>query len=62
MTKVGIIGGSGLYQIEGLQNMEEVSIITPFGQPSGNYIRGTLEGVEVVFLPRHGRGHRQSGS
>ena len=58
MAKVGIIGGSGLYQIEGIQNVEEISLSTPFGQPSGNYIQGTLEGIDVVFLPRHGKGHK----
>ncbi len=58
MAKIGIIGGSGLYQIEGLQNVEELSITTPFGEPSGNYIRGTLEGADVLFLPRHGKGHK----
>ena len=59
MAKVGIIGGSGLYEIEGLQNVEEVTIVdTPFGAPSDNFITGTLDGVEVIFLARHGRGHR----
>jgi len=62
MSKVGIIGGSGLYQIEGIQNIEEVSILTPFGEPSGNFVKGSLEGVEVVFLPRHGKGHKISPS
>ena len=60
MSKVGIIGGSGLYQIEGMQNIQEESLLTPFGQPSGSYILGKLEGVEVVFLPRHGKGHKIS--
>lgn len=60
MAKIGIIGGSGLYQIDGITNVEEVSIITPFGEPSGNYITGKLEGVDVVFLPRHGKGHKIS--
>lgn len=58
MSKVGIIGGSGLYQIDGLKDIKEVSIDTPFGEPSDKYVTGTLEGAEVVFLPRHGRGHR----
>ncbi|MFA5087863.1 MAG: S-methyl-5'-thioadenosine phosphorylase [Candidatus Omnitrophota bacterium] len=58
MAKVGIIGGSGLYHIEGFQDAEEVSLGTPFGIPSCNFVTGTLEGVEVVFLPRHGKGHR----
>lgn len=56
--KVGIIGGSGLYKIDGLKDIKEVGIATPFGEPSDKYIIGSLEGAEVVFLPRHGRGHR----
>jgi 5'-methylthioadenosine phosphorylase len=56
--KLGIIGGSGLYQLEGLENVREVSLQTPFGNPSDAYIQGTLSGVDVYFLPRHGRGHR----
>lgn len=55
---VGVIGGSGLYEIEGLEAVEEVTIETPFGAPSDNYITGKLDGVMMVFLPRHGRGHR----
>ena len=55
---VGVIGGSGLYEIEGLTDIEEVRISTPFGEPSDAYITGNLEGVKMVFLPRHGRGHR----
>lgn len=55
---IGVIGGSGLYEIEGLTNIAEVSIDTPFGAPSDLYITGLLEGVKMVFLPRHGRGHR----
>ncbi|MCK5260203.1 MAG: S-methyl-5'-thioadenosine phosphorylase [Candidatus Omnitrophica bacterium] len=63
MAKIGIIGGSGLYEIDGMENVEEVTIVdTPFGQPSDNFITGTLEGTEVVFLARHGRGHRISPS
>ena len=54
---IGIIGGSGLYHIEGLENIEEITIDTPFGKPSDVYIKGTLSGKEVAFLPRHGRGH-----
>ena len=57
---VGVIGGSGLYDIEGLTNLEEVELETPFGSPSDAYITGELEGVKMVFLPRHGRGHRIS--
>jgi 5'-methylthioadenosine phosphorylase len=58
MARIGIIGGSGLYQIEGLTNVKSVRIDTPFGDPSDEYITGTLNGREVAFLPRHGRGHR----
>jgi 5'-methylthioadenosine phosphorylase len=55
---VGVIGGSGLYQMEGLEKVREVRVSTPFGRPSDAYVRGTLHGAELVFLPRHGRGHR----
>ncbi len=56
--KLGIIGGSGLYELDGLSNVREVVVETPFGAPSDAYIQGTLDGVDVIFLPRHGRGHR----
>jgi len=62
MSKIGIIGGSGLYKIEGIKNVKEVSVSTPFGKPSDKFITGKLEGKEVVFLPRHGVGHRISPS
>jgi 5'-methylthioadenosine phosphorylase len=55
---VGVIGGSGLYEIEGLQDVKEVPVETPFGAPSDAFITGTLDGIRMVFLPRHGRGHR----
>ena len=55
---IGIIGGSGLYQIEGLQDLEEVSVDTPFGKPSDNLVAGTANGRRIYFLPRHARGHR----
>jgi len=55
---IGVIGGSGLYVIEGLTDIEEVLVETPFGEPSDAFITGTLDGVKMVFLPRHGRGHR----
>lgn len=58
MGRIGIIGGSGLYQIEGIRNVRKVSVKTPFGNPSDKFITGTLEGKEIVFLPRHGIGHR----
>ncbi|HEX8071166.1 MAG TPA: S-methyl-5'-thioadenosine phosphorylase [Pyrinomonadaceae bacterium] len=57
-VKIGIIGGSGLYQMPELKDVEEVRVETPFGPPSDAFIVGTLEGVRVAFLPRHGRGHR----
>jgi len=62
MAKIGIIGGSGLYSMEGLEVVEEASLTTPFGQPSGNLVIGKLDGVDVIFLPRHGKGHRLSPS
>ena len=54
----GVIGGTGLYQIEGLKNIREVKVKTPFGAPSDTFIQGKLGGAEMIFLPRHGRGHR----
>ena len=56
--QIGIIGGSGLYQMAELQNVRHVPVETPFGDPSDAFIVGELEGVTVAFLPRHGRGHR----
>lgn len=56
--KYGIIGGSGLYRMEGLTVLEEVGLETPYGAPSDAYVIGMLEGQRVAFLPRHGRGHR----
>jgi len=55
---VGVIGGSGLYQIDGLKDVREVELSTPFGKPSDAYFTGVLGGLRMVFLPRHGRGHR----
>jgi 5'-methylthioadenosine phosphorylase len=57
-TTIGIIGGSGLYEMEGLQNIEEIAVETPYGEPSDRFITGELAGVKLVFLPRHGKGHR----
>ena len=57
MSVIGIIGGSGLYDIEGLSVTNEHTVKTPFGSPSDVIIEGELEGVRVFFLPRHGRGH-----
>ncbi|HEY5674597.1 MAG TPA: S-methyl-5'-thioadenosine phosphorylase [Malonomonas sp.] len=55
---IGVIGGSGLYEIEGLTNVQEIVLETPFGAPSDAFITGDLGGAKMVFLPRHGRGHR----
>jgi len=57
-ANIGVIGGTGLYGMDGLANVREVTVETPFGEPSAPYIRGTLGTTELVFLPRHGRGHR----
>lgn len=56
--KIGIIGGSGLYQMPELKDIDEIEVDTPFGKPSDKFIVGTLEGERVAFLPRHGVGHR----
>jgi 5'-methylthioadenosine phosphorylase len=58
VTTLGVIGGSGLYQMTGIERGEWVTVETPFGAPSDDYFVGELERVRVVFLPRHGRGHR----
>jgi 5'-methylthioadenosine phosphorylase len=57
-AEIGIIGGSGLYSMPGLTDVREVKQATPFGDPSDPYVLGTLEGRQVAFLARHGRGHR----
>lgn len=59
---IGVIGGSGVYEIEGLQGAEWVNVETPWGKPSDAILRGSLDGVEMAFLPRHGRGHIQTPS
>ena len=56
--KIGIVGGTGLYHIEGFTRQQWVKVKTPFGRPSDDFLTGRLAGREVVFLPRHGRGHR----
>ncbi|MGC2656712.1 MAG: S-methyl-5'-thioadenosine phosphorylase [Bryobacteraceae bacterium] len=61
-ASIGIIGGSGLYSMPGFKDTREVSLETPFGKPSDAYIVGELEGRQVAFLARHGRGHRISPS
>src|SRR6201990_3481362 len=57
-SRIGIIGGSGLYNIEGFTDQKWVSVKTPFGSPSDQLLSGKLAGGDVVFLPRHARGHR----
>jgi 5'-methylthioadenosine phosphorylase len=57
MARIGIIGGSGLYNIEGLENVKELNVETPFGRPSDKFATARFEGKDVVFLPRHGKGH-----
>ncbi len=57
-AEIGIIGGSGLYSMPGLERAREVRVKTPFGEPSDAFVVGTLEGRRVAFLARHGRGHR----
>lgn len=59
-TVLGIIGGSGLYEMEALTERQWVSVDTPFGPPSDQLLCGVLDGVKMVFLPRHGRGHKES--
>src|SRR5215471_17857069 len=61
-VEVGIIGGSGLYAMPGFTEQEEIRLNTPFGDPSDAYIVGRLEGKQVAFLARHGRGHKISPS
>lgn len=61
-AKIGVIGGSGLYRMEGMTEVEEVEVETPFGKPSDVITVGKVEGVSMAFLPRHGRGHRISPS
>jgi 5'-methylthioadenosine phosphorylase len=58
MRTIGVIGGSGLYEIEGLTDTRWVKLDTPFGSPSDEYLTGRLNDAKLVFLPRHGRGHR----
>lgn len=55
---IGVIGGSGIYDMEGVEDVQQVEIETPFGDPSDKIVVGRLSGVRVAFLPRHGRGHR----
>lgn len=63
MAKVGIIGGSGLYDMDGFEQKQDHMVVdTPFGPPSGNFVSGVIEGTEVVFVARHGKGHKFSPS
>jgi len=57
MERIGIIGGSGLYKLEGIKKKKEISLKTPFGKPSAPYVIAELEGREIVFLPRHDKNH-----
>lgn len=57
-SSVGVIGGSGLYRMEGLKKIREIAVKTPFGKPSDKLIEGTLGKTKLIFLPRHGKGHR----
>jgi len=58
MFRIGVIGGSGLYEIEGLHDVESIELTTPWGKPSDNFVKGTLNDTELIFLPRHGKGHK----
>src|SRR5437762_1169064 len=58
MARIGLIGGSGLYDIEGFRGRDEVAVETPFGAPSDAVVLGRMGEVEIAFLARHGRGHR----
>lgn len=62
MARIGILGGSGLYDMPGLTGRREERVSTPFGEPSDAVLLGTLDGEELAFLPRHGRGHRYNPS
>ncbi len=55
---IGILGGTGLYEMEGIENISEINLKTPFGSPSDSFVLGALEGTRIAFLSRHGRGHR----
>ena len=60
--KIGVIGGSGVYSIDGLENQKRHRVESPWGIPSDEILTGTLKGIEIAFLPRHGRGHTLSPS
>ena len=58
MFRIGVIGGSGLYEMEGLHDVETIEMITPWGKPSDSLVKGILNDTELIFLPRHGKGHK----
>jgi 5'-methylthioadenosine phosphorylase len=58
MSKIGIIGGSGFYNIDGIKDIKKMKVTTPFGRPSDDFVAGSLAGREVIFLARHGKGHK----
>lgn len=60
--KIGVLGGSGLYELEGFEGRQEVTLSTPYGDPSDAFVCGELDGTPIAFLPRHGRGHRLTPS
>ena len=62
MNIIGVLGGSGLYEIDGIENIEYVDVDTPWGSPSDRLIKGTIDDLTFYFLPRHGRGHKISPS
>src|SRR3990172_5362042 len=62
MPKLGVIGSSGLYSMDGLSNVQHIKMDTPFGDPSDELLLGEIGGREIVFLARHGRGHRKMPS
>ncbi len=62
MRRIGVIGGSGLYELEGFEKLKEIAVKTPYGEPSAYFSAGRLEDKEVIFLPRHGKSHHISPS
>ena len=62
LKRIGVLGGSGLYEMDGLTEIREERVDTPFGEPTDALVFGRLDDVELVFLPRHGRGHRLNPS
>jgi 5'-methylthioadenosine phosphorylase len=58
MQRIGVIGGSGLYEMDGVEVVGEITVDTPYGSPSDAIVHVRMDGADVYFLPRHGRGHR----